>query len=525
MIFRSNQGRWRELAGWRPYFILAVIGFLLYSQTLWFNFTYLDDNALILDHAPILANIDNFGRLFMTDVFMTTPQYYYRPLLNVSFMLDAQLGGIVPWIYHLDNIIIHILAALLVFYLLDKLLRHRLVAFFLAAIFLVHPVLVQAVAWVPGRNDSLLAVFVLAAFAVFLRFLEKPRLLSYLGYLFLFFLALLTKESAVALPLMVIYYAYFVDRGRLAPSDRGLLIGGSVAVGFVWFLLRRLAINNPLPAYSIIFGDLWHNAAAILVDLGKIIWPVNLSVLPILENSTISYGLIMIGLLVVFYRLFRFRAQSTYIVFGWLWFLFFLVPSFITIDKVPDFLEHRLYLPFFGFLLALGAAGAWTDESFRRRRGLVIGGAVLIILMSLAFYHSQVFRDRLTFWRSAVSTSPEYPLAQRNLGVMYYFTGNFPEAISHDQKAIALNPQEPMVHNNLGVIYMEQKQYSRAEEEFKKELAVNPDYDKALFNLGDLYEREGNYRAAAQYFQAALTVNPNYGEAYDRLLILQNKLR
>jgi hypothetical protein len=201
---------------------------------------------------------------------------------------------------------------------------------------LVHPVLTQAVAWLPGRNDSLLAIFVLAAFIFFLNFLHQPKLKYYLGYLLFLFLALLTKETAVFLPLLVIFYFWFIDRGEIDNTDKILLLGGSGAVGFVWFLMRALALGvNPV-SYSAAIFKIIKNSSALILDIGKIIFPVNLSVLPILQDSTLIYGLIVFVLLAVAW-FFSKKKRINYSFFGLAWFLLFLLPSFICLTSSVDF--------------------------------------------------------------------------------------------------------------------------------------------------------------------------------------------
>jgi tetratricopeptide (TPR) repeat protein len=439
-------------------------------------------------------------------------------------MLDAQWGGTVPFFYHLDNILLHLLAAALVFYFLAYLTRRRILAGWLSLLFLVHPVLTQAVAWLPGRNDSLLAIFVLAAFLAFWRFAERPKLSSYLAYLGFFIAALLTKENAIVIPVLVIFYFLFIDSRNLLRSDKYLLILGSGAAAFVWFLARHLALGGEPTNYLTASWGILANWPAVVLDIGKLVFPINLSVLPILADSTLVYGIIAAIILAA--ALFWSRQKRyNYLIFGGLWFFLFLLPSFIRLNALPDFLEHRLYVPLIGFLIIIGEIDWIKNYDFSRWKKQILAVAIILIFAVITCNHSALFSDRLTFWRAAVNSSPHSPLAQRNLGVMYYFQNDFAAALKYDQQAIALNSQEPMVHNNLGVIYLAQKKYSLAEQAFKAELAVNPGYDKALFNLGDLYYRQKNWLLAAQYFSDALQVNPDYYEAYQRWLILQNKLR
>jgi len=525
MFFRPEHlWPWRSLRSWRPYFLIFFLAFLIYGQTLFFDFTYFDDQDLIIDKAALLSDTGNIGRIFTSDAFFSVNKFYYRPLLNLSFMLDAQAAGILAPAFHLDNILIHVLAVALVFYLLARLTGKRPLAFWLSLIFLVHPVLAQAVAWLPGRNDSLLTFFVLAAFISFLNFLERPRLRSFLPYLLFLLAALLTKESAVGLPLLAIFYLFFVDRGALERSDRWLLVIGSAAAGFVWFLMRYFALGGDATDYPNALLGLARNLPALLVQLGKLVLPVNLSVLPILADSSLVYGaVVLLALLAVLW--FSREKSRTKVIFGALWFLIFLLPSFIRLNTLPDFLEHRLYLSFFGFLLIIAEIDWIKSLDFSQRRVKIMVAAVILILSLVTVLHSRNFSDRLTFWRSAAASSPHSPLAQRNLGVMYYFAGDRAAATTYYAKALELNPNEPMVHNNLGVIYMDDNNLALAEQEFRAELAVNPDYDKALFNLGEVSERRGRFAEAIGWFAATLRANPAYEEAAQRLLILQEKLR
>ncbi|MHB8903684.1 MAG: tetratricopeptide repeat protein [Patescibacteria group bacterium] len=478
------------LKNWRPYLIIFFFGFLLYSKTLFFDFSYFDDNALILDNAPILSQMENIGHIFLSDVFLTDAKYYYRPLLNLSLMFDFKIAGSLPFIFHLSNILLHILASILVFILFIKLNYKKQLAFFFSLLFLSHPVLVQAVAWIPGRNDSLLTVFILAAFISFLNFKEKPKLFSYLAYLGFLLLALFTKETAAMLPAVIIFYFLAVEPKKISSTDKYLLIGGSLAIGFIWYLFRRLALGSDPLTDNLIINSLISTWPAFFISLGKIIWPFNLSVLPILKDSSIISGLLFLPLLVAA-LLFSKNKRFSYLVYGAIWFFLFIFPSFIRLNPLntPDFLEHRLYLPLIGFLIILGEIDFIKNLNFRKLSVKIITSLLILFFAFLTYSRLADFKDRISFWQSAVKNSPHSPLAHRNLGAMYYLDGRLLESEQEYQKTIALNDNEPMVHNNLGVIYLNQKKFKEAETEFNKELEVNPGYDKAILNLADLKYR------------------------------------
>ncbi len=512
--------------GWRPYFILFVLGFALYGQTLFFSFSYFDDQSLILDNAPILSSFKNVGTVFTSDVFFSASKYYYRPLLNLSFMIDMKLGGVLPFIYHLDNILIHILAAALLYLLLCKLKYKRELSLFLAAIFIVHPVLTQAVAWIPGRNDSLLAVFVLAAFNFFLAFKEEPRLKYYLAYLAMFLAALFTKETAALLPLVVIYYFLFIGRDKILARDKWLLVFGSLAAGFIWYLLRYFALGSDPVSINIVLHSLLRNAPAILVSLGKVFLPFNLSVLPILADVKIIYGLIVLPLLILA-LIFSKNKRWSYVGLGFIWFILFLLPSLVRLNPIdtPDFLEHRLYLPLIGLFIILLELSGVKNLHLNKKIINLFAAVLLALFFFLSWLHIGAFKDRITFWQSAVAGSPHSALANRNLGAMYYLDGNLKEAEKSYRQALAINENEPMVHNNLGLIYADQGSYGAAEREYKKELSLYPNYDTALANLGNLYFTEKRLTEAENLWREALRINPRNYQAYQHLLNLPNPLR
>lgn len=510
-------GEARLLRGWRPFLFLLIIGLALYGRTVLFNFTYLDDNALIIDNYPYISDVSNIGKIFSSDVFFSTDKNYYRPILNLSFLIDTTLFGSVPGAYHLTNIILHILAASLVFILFLKLGRSRNLSFFLATLFLVHPLLTQAVAWIPGRNDLLLGVLILASWLLFLNFSERPRLWTYLGYLFFFWLAILTKETAIFLPILTVFYFLFIRPERVNRHDRWLLVAGSGTVIFFWLLMRSFALGISGQEASGAIVSALNNSPAVLLYLGKLLFPFNLQVFPILEDSNLFFGLA--SLVVMALALWFSKSKRLeYLIFGLLWYGLFLAPSFVRLTGLPDFLEHRSYLPFVGFLLILAetdwVSGPVKREKLRSFLALVLLTAFFII----SYLHSGVFRGRLEFWEAAVKGSPHSPLVQRNLGAMYYLDGRWDEALKHYSTALTLNPSEPMAHNNIGVIYLNQEKYVEAEREFLEELEVNPGYDKALFNLGESYFFRGQKEEANKYWRAALLANPVNPDALSRLL-------
>lgn len=477
----------------KSYLVIIIVGLILYAGTIFFDFSYFDDNALILDNYQIISNPANFGKLFTNDVFFSDSNFYYRPLLNVSLMFDAQISNIYPWFYHLSNVLLHILTAVLLLIVLQKLGAKKIRALWLSLFFLVHPALVQAVAWIPGRNDSLLAVFMLSCFLFFLKFLESPRVFNYLMSLLFFILALFTKEAAVIIPVIfTIYYLLLSDK-KIKKADIFMFIFGGLAVLFFWIMMRRLAIDGELGGLWSVIVSFVYNAPAVLIALGKFLFPFNLSIMPILKETSAWYGILAV-VIFTFLSLTK-KIKKTWLMFGLTWFLLFLLPSFVS-PNPEEFhylllLEHRLYLPFLGLIfifINFNLFNTNTTQGIKFKKIVnIFPVIVLIIFIIISFNHLPNFKDRLSFWEFATSKSESNSFAYNNLGAMLYLESRINEAEEIYKKALQINPNTKMAYNNLGVIYLDRREFDLAEEVLKKELEINPGYDRALYNLEYLH--------------------------------------
>ena len=575
------------IKGWVPYLWICAIGFVLYSQILFFDFTYFDDKILILDNFYFLNNSSNFFESFKQDVFRSHVGSYYRPILTISFMADAQVSGLNPWMYHFSNIIFHLIASCLLFTFLTKLKYSKYLSLLFSLIFTVHPVLTQAVCWIPGRNDPLVAIFILASFIALINMVETNHWKYYVYHFIFFGLAIFTKELGFITVGMILFYLVFIIKKRFDSASLkmlGIMVVGWFVMVVIWGMSRQMAFSNPMKlGISDSFNAIWRDLPAIFIFLGKILFPLKLSVLPILQDSTYIFGFSTIAILVVAF-VFTQKPRFNFILFGAAWFILFLIPSFLTskISVVSFFVEHRIYLPLIGFIVVVLETGIIRKLELKKDLLLKAGGVLILVLSVLTFMHSLNFRSRSDFWKSAVETSPHSPLARRNLGAMYYIDGtqmldvadheyrmelqNNPKAQRNlnsryyiegtrligmaeieFRKSLELNAPEIMAHNNIGLIYMRKNMYKEAEEEFKKELEVNPFYDKGLFNLGLCYKEMRNIKKmeaqllekqgkpdeakarlkeadellfnAEKYWSKSFQINPDNVEAYKTLVM------
>lgn len=510
-----------------PYLFLIVFGFLLYYQSLFFSFTYLDDNQLILTNQGILKQ-GGVLNIFTSDVFFSAigNGFYYRPLLNISFLIDSYMGGVEPFIYHYMNVVFHLLAVCLIFTLFKKILSSKKTAFFLSLIFLIHPALTQAVTWIPGRNDSLLTIFIVSSFLLFINFIKTDKITYFWWHLVFFTLAIFTKETAIFLPLFCLAY-YFLDDYRFrvenARSNFIIIAVTWFSALFIWGLFRTLSLSGNTSLLAMFLSEL-RNFPVFLMYLGKALLPFNLGVYPTLQDS--SYLLGAIAAIIIGAAFFKTEKLNwKRLALGGLWFLIFLLPSFMRPNDIPaDFLEHRLYLPIIGLLIIFSELYPLKNIDWRDKTTKIIAALIIILFSGLTFWHSRNFVDRLSFWKKAALDSPQSAFVNNNLGSMYYLDNNLTLARKYYLLALRLDPTQSLVHNNLGLIAFQSDSFNLAESEYKKELQINPNYDTTWFNLGVLYLKTKHYKEAADSFKIALQINPNNTQAYNNLLILSSKV-
>jgi hypothetical protein len=478
------------LRSFRPYLWLIGIGFLLYCRVLSFGFVYFDDYALIFHNFRFLSDTTSLFQAFRQGVFNLMPNSdaFYRPLLTVSLIADAVIGGRSPFIYHLSNIVWHLLASCLVFALLREMDHGRLGSFVLALVFTCHPVLTQAVAWIPGRNDSMLTVLVLISFWFFLRYLSRGGRFDLASQLLFFALALFTKETAVFLAGVCWLYLRLVVREPLGSKREWGLLAGWLGVILLWLFCRQAALAGtpPIPA-GVLLGAFRDNWPALLQYTGKIFFPIGLSVLPSVRETPILPGLAAATILAVFLWFSR-EADRGRVLFGLSWFILFLLPALFYFNQTAGpgaglLLEHRVYLPIVGILIALLETNLFRPG---QRPNWLAGVAVVVLISGLAI----VTLDRLAVYR---------------------------DPLSFGLDAVRAAPRSALAHNNLGVAYQLAGDSRRAKQEYVRSLELNPVQSDAYYNLGLVNDRDGDKAEAALMWEQAVKINPGLIDAYKNL--------
>ncbi|HEY3820186.1 MAG TPA: hypothetical protein VGL81_23640 [Polyangiaceae bacterium] len=464
--------------------LVLLVALAVHARTVAFGFTGLDDRDLIVGDQAFLAAPANLLRVFgRSYLHVVDPAHaYWRPLVTASYVLDAQWSGAQPWGYHATNVVLYAIASALVLALLRRFGLGRGVALAGALVFAVHPALASAVAWIPGRNDSLLAVMALASWVL----LRERRWAAHLVF---FALALMTKETALALP--VLWGVELVGGQGRRERARWL-----VAAGWLALVAARFLVHPGAPHATA--AELLANLPVVPIALGKLVLPVKPTVLAVVGDLSVWPGAAAaVALAVAAWRLPR--ARRRVLAFGALAFLLFLAPALAVPGTLV--LDQRFVLPALGVLVVAGEIVRALRPEPRVLAAFAGVGVAALALVTVGFEGS--FREPLAFAREAVAGSPRSPLAHFCLGQVEQRAGKDDRALVEYRTALSLGPAE-VVHNDIAVIAMKDGHWADAEAELRAELALNPGYATAEYNLAIVLRREGRRAEACDAVKRAV---------------------
>ncbi len=520
-------------AATRVWLALAAIGvgaLLVYANSLANGFVW--DDPIILNRQLVVFR--SIGDVIVPP--RGIPQFspdYYRPLTVASYLLDRALGGGRPFAFHLSVVFAHAVAAVLVGLLGRQLFGSSVTAmvgaFTAGALFAVHPVHTESVAWAAGRSDVLATCFLLAALVVHGRAPRSWKVSGATGPLAA--AALGAKENGIALLPLLLLRDLLPGPGGSAPNRRlhdwvRSYTGPLVAV-VVYLLLRRAAIGEfvgSAPGEVDVSDSLPQIVAAAGVYVGKLLWPVGLNAsidqVPVGPGQLALAGLLVAGAGTA--ALSWWRGRDSAPLFCLLWVAVTLIPSLAIVWKIPaaPIAERYLYLPSVGFCLLVGygamrAWAAWPTERMRAALAVALG-IVLVAGTVSTVRRNRVWHDDVSLWEETASRSRISGMALRGLGTAYQQRGRLAEARSAFERALQRR-NDPrglqIIYNNLGTLAMHDEDFASAQRYYEQALAANPRAADTLFNLGlAVLHGGGRSRAAAErsieYLERAQELNP-----------------
>ncbi len=499
---------------WVHILVVCCFAALFYINS-FANFFVWNDWTLIIENF-LVHDWSNLPEIFTSAFWkplIGEPSQIYRPLLSLSFMADFALWHLQPWGYHLTNVSLHAANSILAYFLM-RVYVSPATALMASVFFAVHPIHTEAVTYISGRGDLLMAFFLLGGTLLFLKSGRYKSWFFYLVSLPLFFFALLAKETAVIFPLLLIAadVTAFSTSWRKDPSRQSARHLGPLAVLGLYYLARKVFVGITVSSDSFAAPDFLLVLKAIPLYLGLLLFPLNLHFLhPLRALSSVDFQILLsIFLLVTAGWGLRCAAKAGHqaVTFALSWFLIGLLPLvYFTGSKIP-LLEGWLYLPSLGFMLliALGLDGLkrWTTPGIP----LLLTLWIAAVLGGLTLYRNRDWKDDMEISLHSVAASPEDPVALRLVGNAYMRRWNTPEAEKIFQKGLALAPADPGLHRSLGALYRFLGKEADAVAHYSEALKSTSQEPYAYWLLGHYYVRRGKLVEAQRYFAEAVKLFP-----------------
>jgi tetratricopeptide (TPR) repeat protein len=513
---------------------LAGITWTVFGQTLWHDFINYDDDLYVYENPNVVSGLTRPAILW---AFTHAHAGTWHPLTSLSHMLDCQVYGLNAGGHHFTNVLLHTLAVVLLFLFLQQVTGAPWRSAFVAAVFAVHPLRVESVAWIAERKDVLSGVFFMLTLLAYARYVSGDRsLLRYLLVAFFFALGLMAKPMLVTLPLILLLLDYWPLRrfgshsvrnernfARRATFSR--LLAEKIPL-FLLSLISSLVTWSAQRGFMRSTGEIplvlrAENAIVSYVRyLRQLLWPVDLApfyphpkaTLPLVVVIAATALLIAISALALCYG-----RKRRYLITGWGWYLIMLLPVIGLVQVGDQALADRYtYLPQIGVVLAITWTVADATAGIRRLQRFVAFSAVAatVTLAWCAWHQTGYWRNSESLWLQTLAVTKNNDLAHNNLGSTWWRSGRVDDAIREYQAALKITPESPLARNNLGSAFLKQGKATEAIQEFRRVLSHNPQSITGRFNLADALLKSGRATEAIDEYEKALVIEPDFAQGH-----------
>ena len=512
---------------------LAVSTFAVYSQVQDHEFINYDDDKYVTNNEYVKAG---FTRDSVGWALTTSYNSNWHPMTWLSHMLDAQLFGPNSKGHHLTNLLFHIANVLLLFLVLLRMTGALWQSGFVAALFALHPLNVESVAWVAERKNVLSTFFWLLTMWAYIRYAQKTNLKRYSLVILFFAMGLMSKPMLVTLPFVLLLLDYWPLR-RLQSDRRTaisrlvyekipllVLVAGSVVTTLtVQKMGGALGSLNAFPIQERVINAL----VSYWLYLQKMIWPGGLAIFYAHPENTLSVwkGLATAALLaLVTTAAIRLARRAPYFAVGWFWYLGTLIPVIQLVQTGSIAMADRYaYVPLIGIfiIIAWGLPELLAKWRLRSRILTIAAGIWISTLMLMTWNQVSHWKNSITIFSHAIEvTDIEYPdflLAHNNLANALLAEGRTGKAISHYKMAINLMPDYAVNHNHLANALFAEQKTEEAISHYKTAVKLLPDYATAHYNLGFALMKEKKTGEAIFHFKMAIQLEPNNTNAHSNL--------
>src|SRR5690349_11444493 len=483
---------------------LVVLVWLVFGRTLGSDFVNYDDNTYVYGNSLTRAGLSWSG---LMRAFADTHTDNWHPLTLISHMIDCQLFGLKPGGHHFTNVLLHTIAVLLLFAFLRKTTARFWSSAFVAALFAIHPLRVESVAWIAERKDVLSGVFFFLTLISYADYVITPSLRNYIVVAIAFALGLMSKPMLVTTPAVLLLLDYWplnrghtsAASGQKAESKRAWkaliveklpLFAMSAAASIVAIALQ---VHSPIGQLPL----LWRLENALVTSvtyIWQIFWPANLAVFYPYPDGTLAFwqiGLASVVLIAITMIAVVFRKTRPYLLVGWLWYLIMLLPVIGIIEVgLQGHADRYTYLPHIGLYIALAWLIADLSISLPARRQILATVSVLIVtaLSVVAWKQTTYWRNTESLWTHTLAVTTDNDVALNNLGNYYMEQGRLDDALSHLERALAVHSESEsehytlslaVIHATIGEVLTRIGRLDEALNELRQATNLRPDFPDA----------------------------------------------
>lgn len=496
--------------------LFSIIGvFAIYFQSLNFEFLInFDDDLIILNHPELHQfNLDNLKRILIEPL-----EGLYHPITSLSWMIDAHFFGLDPFYFHLQNVILHLINGVLLYFLITKLGFNRISANLGALLFLVHPMAVENVSWVSSRKDLLLGVFFLLSLISYIRYAEKSNVNRFLLLILFFLLALLSKVAAVVLPLLFLLIGWYRERKIVKRSFISLIPFFLIALFFgLWNIQIQSEAGYIREELQYSFIDRFFMISyGIKYYFIKFFVPTDLSpknLYPVKEDGLlpiIYYLSILLNLTLVF-ALYYFKKLRPLLLFAFLFFFISILPILKIIPTGNDVVSNRYaYMAYVGFYAVI------PFVLTKKNIGVFLLLGIAASFSIKTYQYQSIFKNSVEVWTEVIDSHENNnwgkAMALNERGQVKLKSGDRKGALSDINESLDIEPGLKRALMNRSVIYDQANQLDNALPDLNKVLEDNEDNVDALRLRGMIHGKKGNFTAALDDLNKAISLN---SERYD----------
>lgn len=515
--------------------LLCTACLVVYLQLINCDFVNYDDELYLTKNSHIHAGVTLKSIIW---AFTTGYASNWHPLTWLSHMLDIELYGLNPMGHHWTNLQIHIANTLLLFFVLQLMTGAILRSAFVSALFAIHPLHVESVAWIAERKDVLSTFFWMLSMYAYVGYVRNPEKKRwYIVLIILFALGLMAKPMIATLPFVLLLLDFwplsrfqsmiheqkinvFQAIKTLVWEKTPLFVLTGISCGITFFVQQQggaVASIESLPLKA--------RAANALVSyinyIGKMIWPFHLAVFYPLREWNLGQVLISGVLLLLISTLaVRTWQRHPYVPAGWFWYLGTLIPVIGLVQVGAQRMADRYtYIPFIGLFIIIAWAMPDILSKWRSRRIFLytISGVMIILFMICSWFQVHHWKNGVTLFTHAAKSTNNNSIAYCELGHALNEQGKRDEAIIHFNNALKINPYYGEAHYELGVTLEAQGNSTEASKQYLEALRINPNHVKAHNSMGIILAKQGNFKDSVYHYKKALQIDPKYPAAYYNL--------